>query len=72
VCTVSSIGNTGASWAVSDRSATITESCASLAMNAIWSADSRMFSVCRTAPMAGAARYTARCSALFHMNVATR
>jgi hypothetical protein len=35
VCTVSSIGSTGASWAVSDRSATITESCASLAMNAI-------------------------------------
>ncbi len=31
-----------------------------------------MFSVCSTAPIAGTAVYAVRCSALFHMNVATR
>ena len=31
-----------------------------------------MLRVCSTAPIDGTARYAARCSALFHMNVATR
>src|SRR5436305_1121577 len=31
-----------------------------------------MFSVCRTAPTQGTARYASRCSACFHMNVPTR
>ena len=50
----------------------ITWSSASLAMKAICSGDSRMLSVCSTAPIDGTAMYAVRCSALFHMKVATR
>ena len=72
VCTVVICGSTGASWAIRELSAMTIWSSASLAMYAICSGDNRMLRVWSTAPIDGMARYATVCSALFHMNVATR
>jgi hypothetical protein len=56
VCTDVISGSAAASSGTSDMSTSTTRSSAWLAMNAICSPASRMFSVCSTAPMHGAAK----------------
>ena len=68
----SNVGSSGASRASSERSTKITSSSAWLTMYVSCSGNSRMFSVCRTRPVHGAAKYSSRWRAVFQANVATR
>ena len=68
----SNVGNSGASSPSNERSTKITSSSAWLTMYVSCSGNSRMFSVCSTRPVHGAAKYSSRWRAVFHANVATR
>ncbi len=68
----SNVGNSGASSPSSERSTKITSSSAWLTMYVSCSGNNRMFNVCRTRPVQGAAKYSSRWRAVFHANVATR
>ena len=70
--TVVSWSMTGHSMPSKDRSAKMTSSSAWLTMYVSWSAKSRMFSVWRTRPEQGTAKYSSRWWAVFHPKVPTR
>ena len=71
-CTPSNVLSSGASRPSSERSTKITSSSAWLTMYVSCSGNSRMFSVCSTRPVHGAAKYSSRWRDVFQANVATR